>query len=98
MNMHSNAITDRIEIFFYSILISIMSGVNRIRARFPHQINNTNQPSINEAASTSNYVEELTESTMVNGWTYINQTVIPLVIWIIMGFATGFLIGMFVPR
>jgi hypothetical protein len=97
MNMNPNAIFSRIEIFFYSILISCMSAVNRIRAHIDHSETIPVQGTPDELNS-SKIIEETPERSLNFNLIYIWQSLIPLMIWMILGFAAGFLIGMINPR
>jgi hypothetical protein len=98
MNINSNAFLDRVEITFYSVLTSFLSHVNRIEPHISHLVNIPGHLAANEAESTSLFTVDIPEKTLVSIWTYISQALIPLIIWMILGFAAGFLIGMIKPR
>ena len=97
MSKNSPNFLNRIGIFLFSTLISGMSAANRLRTHA--------ESKLNEPAETSVIVE--TESQVVSDiaenvnqritWTSISQAFIALTIWIVMGFAAGFLIGMIRP-
>lgn len=95
--MNSNAIFGRIEVLFYSSLISCMSGVHHIRAKLE---NLTNKPSLvptqNDQGTISITDEPLQKSFSIN-WNYISQSVISMAIWMVLGFAAGLLMGMLNP-
>lgn len=94
MNMNSNAFLDRVEIIFYSTLISCMSGVNRIRAHLLHRVPFPYHPAVDEDATSQKNNDPQPEKLLINRWIYISQALVPLCIWMILGFAAGFLIGM----
>lgn len=98
MNTNSNTLVNRVEIVFYSTLISCMSGVHRIRARIENLANFPLQPSADEDATNLQLEDKLSERSLINSWTYVSQALIQLLIWMILGFAAGFLIGMIRPR
>lgn len=94
MSMNSNAILDRVEIIFYSSITAFMSGINRVRIHLEHLVNVPFQPSSNESTNPTQINEEAPENSIISIWTYFSQALVPLIIWIILGFAAGFLIGM----
>jgi len=96
--MNSNTFSNRVEIFFYSTLISAMSGISHIRAQIQHFATIPVQHSSGGE----------TDSTQANGfgqekihfmsWNSVQQALVPLLLWVILGFAAGYLIGMINPR
>jgi hypothetical protein len=98
MNMNSNAILDRVEIIFYSTLTSCLSAVNRVRSHIAYPANIPNTLPTDGEKETPLVNEDTPEKTLISSWTYISQALLPLIIWMILGFATGFLLGMVKPR
>jgi len=98
MNLNSNAIFNRIEIIFYATLTACMSGVNRSRVYIAHLVKIPDQVFVDEQVNSApiSNVEPVTNHG--TPWTYISQALLPLAIWIVLGFAAGFLIGMLRPR
>jgi hypothetical protein len=98
MHTYSNALLDRIEVVFYSILTSCLSGVNCIQGH-PTLTNKIRQYPIEyEEADTYLVTRDIPEKTPVVIWTSIGQAIVTIIIWMILGFAAGFLIGMIKPR
>ena len=97
MNINSNALLDHIEISFYSILTSCLSGANRIRGRVNRLQKTSHYPLNNEGVGTYLINSDIPEKSQISSWTNISQTLITLVIWMILGFAAGFLTGMLKP-
>jgi hypothetical protein len=95
--MNSNAILDRIEIIFYSTLTSCMSLVNRIRVQKEHLVNIPHHLATDEVDNTSLFFDDIPEKERISFWTYISQALVPLIVWMILGFAVGFLFGMIKP-
>lgn len=95
--MNSTTFLDRVEIQLYSSLISIMSGINRLKSppepglQFPDH----EAPEINSALAG---VQISAPMKMVSiSWVKIQQVLLSLLLWVILGFAAGFLIGMIRP-
>jgi len=96
--MESNSPTNRVKVFFYSIIISIMSWINRLRTH-PEQVEiGTAQPSSGDGASVSAPIIGRSEPIFRINWKNLSQGILSLTIWILMGFAAGLLIGMITPR
>jgi hypothetical protein len=95
--MDTNTFFNRFEIMFYSLLISIMSGLNRLRTHF--------LPT--PAAQAQPLGEKISELVDINGpaqpqshlisWKSIEAAFALLLLWAVLGFAAGFLIGMIKP-
>lgn len=98
MSINSNAFINRIEIFFYSILITLMSGINRIRSLLyrPEQLQS--QPVAGEEISANLPVETTKQKSVDFSWSMFSQTLVAILIWSVLGFAAGFLFGMINPR
>jgi hypothetical protein len=98
MDTTSNALKNRIEIIYYAFLTACLSGVDRIR-----ELNNTQ---LKESQNSTTYEDqtpfvnstEHPENTNLSYWTNLSQSILPLIMWIILGFAAGFLIGLINPR
>lgn len=97
MNINSNAFFNRVEIIFYSTLISCMSGVNHVRTHLDHLANLPNQPPPDEAIITSQ-AEYTTPRSLQKSLMSVSQALVAIVIWMILGFSTGYLLGMFNSR
>ena len=97
MNLNPNALLDHIEISFYSILTSCLSGANRIRGSVNRLLKTSHYPLNNEEVGTFLINSDIPEKSRISSWTNISQALIPLVVWMILGFAAGFLTGMLKP-
>jgi hypothetical protein len=96
--MNSNAFFNRIEILLYSSLISAMTGINRARARLQH-LSALPFPLTPEAGTDTNELHSDPKTSALSmGWNSIKAALLPLLLWIVLGFAAGFLIGMLNPR
>ena len=96
--MNSNAFINRIEILLYSTLISAMGGINKLRAHIDQPLAIPTQPSPDIEAEPSQVNRELKVSSLTMSWNSIIEALLPLVLWVVLGFAAGFLIGMINPR
>jgi hypothetical protein len=95
--MYTGGILNRVEIMTYSMLTSLMSGMERLRG-LPQSWQSLNPPA---PASESHAVIEkglIPEQSLSKVWSLIKDTVPPLFLWLVLGFAAGFLIGMVQPR
>lgn len=98
MNINSNALLDRIEVLFFSILTSCMSGVNRIQGHSTRMVKIHQYPLNYEKSDNYRVTRDIPEKTHILIWASISQAIVTIVIWMILGFAAGFLIGMIKPR
>jgi hypothetical protein len=98
MHIYSNTFADRIEVVFYSILTSCLSGVNRIQGRPTHIVKIHEYPQNYDESDTYIATRDIPEKIPIVSWTSINQAIVTILIWMILGFASGFLIGMIKPR
>jgi hypothetical protein len=95
--MDTNTLVNRFEILFYSLLISLMSGINRLRSRIlptpavPIQQSGVKVPELVVAD------EPVQPREHTISWKSIQEIFAPLLLWAILGFAAGFLIGMIKP-
>jgi hypothetical protein len=95
--MNTGGILNRVEIMTYSILTSLMSGMERLRG-LPHSWQSLNPPT--PAFESQVVIEKglVHEHSLSKVWSLIKDTVPPLFLWLVLGFAAGFLIGMVQPR
>jgi hypothetical protein len=96
--MNANAFVTRFEIFMYSTLTSAMSGINQLRAKFQQisPISSTPQAKADLGQILLN--DELKKGPFALSWETFKAVLPPLFLWIVLGFAAGFLIGMLKPR
>jgi hypothetical protein len=98
MKKDVNALLNRVEIFVYSMVISGLSGMNNLRAHFSHTGNGGRIQYIEQITVPAQTTTEALESPQVNDWTTITRALIPLLIWMLFGFCTGYFLGMLYPR
>jgi hypothetical protein len=75
-----------------------MSAVNRILSREAHLRDLAYPPSAIEDGQSFVEIQEVPNDPFITIWTKVSQAILPIVIWMILGFAAGFLIGMIRPR
>ena len=95
--MNSNTVLNRIEILLYSSLISAMSGLANLRAHLQHSTDLPAQPKTNDDAEPTKPSDQGKARSLTLSLISIREALIPLFLWIILGFAAGFLIGMIHP-
>jgi hypothetical protein len=96
--MNSNTFSNRVEIFLYSTLISAMSGINRIRTQIQHFSSIPVHHSSDGETDPTQVNEHYQEKILFMSWNSVQQALVPLLLWVILGFAAGYLIGMIKPR
>lgn len=96
--MNSNAFINRMEILLYSSLISVMSGINHIRAQIQQSTTMPIQPSSDTEAEPSQLNGDLEVRSLTKNWNSILEALLSIILWVVLGFAAGFLIGMINPR
>jgi hypothetical protein len=95
--MNTGSILNQVEIMTYSTLTALMSGFQRLRG-IPQSIQPLNQSTQvleNPVGFENEFVHE---HNLTKVWTSIKESVPPLFLWLVLGFAAGFLIGMVQPR
>jgi hypothetical protein len=98
MDTTSNGLKNRIEIIYYAFLASCLSGVDRIRELNNSQLKESQDSITGEEQTPYLNHPEFLENTKLSYWTNLIQSLIPLLMWIILGFAAGFLIGLINPK
>jgi hypothetical protein len=98
MNMNPNALLDQIEIKIYSIITSCLNGINIFQGHENHQVKYPQHTSETDEESFYPVISDIRKKILKTNWTYLNQYLTSIFIWVILGFATGFLIGMIKPR
>jgi hypothetical protein len=92
--MNPTTAFNKLEILLYSTFISVMSGINKLKTRaqpISHTSSQNESPFVVEAMPLPSQEPEASASLP---WESFQQTVLSLVLWIILGLAAGFLIGM----
>jgi hypothetical protein len=98
MNINPKAYLDRIEGEFFSVLTFIFNKINQIQGYIIPLVNN--QKILINIDETDTYLVSgnSIDKKNIHLRSSINQTIITIFIWMILGLATGFLIGMIKPR
>jgi len=95
--MNSNTFLNRVEILLYSTLISAMSGINNLRAQIQHLSTIPIQPQPDAEIDIIKFNDQYHERSLFMRWKLLQQALVPLLLWVILGFAAGYLIGMIKP-
>ena len=95
--MNSNTFLNRVEILLYSSLISAMSGLSNLRAHLQHSTDLPTQSEPNYPAVPTKSPDQVKGRSLTSSLISIREALIPLFLWILLGFAAGFLIGMIHP-
>lgn len=98
MDLHSSAFINRVEINLYSLLTSCMSVVNRAQV----DSDALGYSALKSPPFENEIVSEAYQGSSIKSgtawWLNISQVLISLIIWMVLGFAAGFLIGTISPR
>jgi hypothetical protein len=92
--MNSNRLLNRAEIMLYSSLISVMSGMNGFKVKVQHLTNLTTRQSMDGARLNGPVLNLSAGKTLEQAWKSLEQVLVAMLLWAILGFAAGFLIGM----
>ncbi len=92
--MNSTTFINKLEILLYSTLISVMSGISRFKARDQNFSKSPVQPITEVSLDRVQTYDQLPERTVPISWSSVQQAFLSLLLWVILGFAAGFLIGM----
>jgi ABC-type nitrate/sulfonate/bicarbonate transport system permease component len=92
--MNSSRLLNRVEIMLYSSLISVMSGMNGFKAKVQHLTSLTAGQPVDGAIDNGLTGNLSAGRTLAQAWKTLEQTLVALFLWAILGFAAGFLIGM----
>jgi len=98
MDMSLNSFLNRVEIIFYSTLTSLLSVANRFHPQEELQADLSFLPSTARDGSGFTEVQDTPDDPFIRIWKRLSQAILPIIIWMILGFAAGFLIGMIRPR
>lgn len=96
--MNANAFFTRFEIFLYSALTALMSGINHLRSKFQDGSSSQFPSSAKTDFGQILLDDQLKKGTFALAWETVKTVLPPLFLWIVLGFAAGFLIGMLKPR
>ena len=96
--MNENTIINRFEIFFYSTLISALSGLNHLRAGVQEGTVVQGQKYTQSVTADIQQIDQPNPGIFARSWESFKAALLLLFLWIVLGFAAGFLIGMLSPR
>jgi hypothetical protein len=96
--MNANAFLTRCEIAIYSTLTSAMSGINHLRAKFQDVASIPAKPSAKTDFGQILLDDQVEKGPFDLSWETVKAVLPLLFLWIVLGFAAGFLIGMLKPR
>ena len=74
-----------------------MSGINHLRSQIQHFSTSPEQHSPDEELGSMLVNEQYQERSLSVYWKSIQQVLLQLFLWVILGFAAGYLIGMIKP-
>ncbi len=92
--MNSTSLMDKVELGLYSTLISVLSGVRQLKETRQQVSDAALSPLSNCAGEASPIANQASEMKLSISWDSIQQTLLTTLLWIVLGFAAGFLIGM----
>ena len=92
--MKSLTLFNKLEILLYSTLISVMSGINHLKTQDQNISKSSVQPATEVSVDLAQTYDQLPERTVAVSWVSFQQSLLSLLMWVILGFAAGFLIGM----
>ncbi len=92
--MGSTTIFNKVEIMLYSTLTSILSGINRLKAQEQSVSRTLDESGAQVIDNLAPVMVPTAENTASSKWETIQQELLSLLFWIVLGFAAGFLIGM----
>ncbi len=96
--MNENAFLTRFEIFLYSTLTFMMSGINHLRGKILDVSSISSQPSSKTDFGQILLDDQVKKAAFTPSMETVKTFLLPIFLWIILGFAAGFLIGMLKPR
>jgi hypothetical protein len=92
--MNSESVVNKVELGFYSTLISILSGINRLIGVEQQISTPVPQPMPFLDDETTMLQSLVRPGTLTLRWQSFKQGILTLLLWVVLGFAAGFLIGM----
>lgn len=92
--MNSNSLQNRLEIMVYSSLIYLMSGMNRFKGKVQHLTSLTADQTMGSVVADRQAMDLPAGRPLAQSWKALEQVLAAMLLWAILGFAAGFLIGM----
>lgn len=94
MNSNSNTLLNQFEGLYNSFSNSWISGILHFRRKTNFLVEGPNDALDYEGINAISINYGSSENTPLTSWENISRVVTSIIVWIILGFATGFLIGM----
>jgi hypothetical protein len=94
MNSNSSTLLNHFEVFYNTILTSRFRRVIRFLGNENQQADDQHEPFVYEQYGTTSIELAASENTPISSGNVIYQAISTVLVWIILGFATGFLLGM----
>jgi hypothetical protein len=94
MNTNSSTLLNHFEVFYNTILTSRFRRVIRFRGNKNQQADDSHKSIVYEQYGTISIDLDTTDNTPISSGDVIYQAISTIIVWIILGFATGFLLGM----
>ncbi len=92
--MNSAHLRNKVGLAVYSTLISIMSRMYQLKDTDPHAAKMPAQPASMIVIEEDPSVSTTPQRALAIRWASVQQTLLSVFLWIVLGFAAGFLIGM----
>ena len=92
--MNSSHLQNKVGLAVYSTLISIMSRMSQLKGNDQQDAVSPVQPVSFDTVEDTPVVSPVPQRTLAISWASVQQTLLSLCLWIVLGFAAGFLIGM----
>jgi hypothetical protein len=94
MNSNSHPLINQFGFLYHNFLFSWLSRAAHWRGNTLDHSSAPYEPLVYEEGSTLAYESYYSDKTHISSWDYINQVISTVIVWIILGFAAGFLMGM----
>ena len=85
---------NKLEIMLYSTLISVMSGINHLKPQAQLNLSASGHSIYAGADGLASVYVQTPERSASLRWESIQQVFLSLLLWVVLGFAAGFLLGM----
>ncbi len=92
--MNSTSLMDKVELSLYSTLISVLSGIRQVKESGRQDKGSALLPAPDFPVDPSPLISPVQEMKFSISWESIQQTLLAILLWVVLGFAAGFLVGM----
>jgi hypothetical protein len=94
MNSNSHTLFNQFGLLYQTFLFSWLSRAIHWRGNTLDHSSAPYEPLVYEEGSTIAQESNYSDKTPISSWDYIHQVISTVIVWIILGFAAGFLMGM----